>query len=52
MVGDVDVTLLVYGDTPRRVELALSAAKAAPFGQELTVLGELLYTMVTAVNDE
>src|SRR5438132_7860149 len=51
MVGDVDVPLVIYSDTPGRVELAIGAAKATPLGQELTVLGELLYTMVAAIND-
>src|SRR5260221_14284481 len=48
MVGDVDVPLMVYRDTPRRVELTRGAAKATPLGQKRTILGELLYTMIAA----
>ena len=52
VVSYVYVTLPVQGNTPRCVEPGIVVAEAAPPGLEFPVLGELLHTVVTAIDDE
>ena len=51
-VGDVDVAVLVEGDPPGLVELAVAAAGPAAFADKLAVRAEDLQAVVAAVDDD
>src|SRR5262249_8882351 len=51
-VGNVHIVMGVYLYTPGEVELAIAVAKAAPLGQELAVLSELLDAMIGTVHHQ
>ena len=51
-VRDEDVAILVEGDSPGLIELAVAAAGLAAPGQEFSLAGEHLQPIVSAVHDD
>ena len=52
VISNIDVSLIVNVDAPRRVELPFAAPQTAPFCQKCAIVSELLHSMVQAVDDD